>query len=126
MILGRPVRPFAFGLSIIAALIAALILTEESVWGRLDVYSATVAALAIGSTTCLWVGWWAHSTRGLRWGLLAAANVFAARGIYIGVTSGNWLTAGISLALALMAGGGYLLEAPHPWRRHVRRIAGDE
>lgn len=113
---GRRVRPYALAASLASATLAAVILTDSSVWGDPgDGWSLAVAGIAAASTVLLWVGFWARSNLLMRHGLLLSAAVFAARGAYIVLVSGNWWTGALSLCWTLSSGGAYLLE--HAWDR---------
>ena len=113
LIAGRHVRPYAFAVSLATANLAAIILTNRSVWGTPgDAWSLVVAAVAIGSTVLLWAGFWLRHSALMEHGLLLSVAVFTARGVYIGLVggSGAWWTAGLSFAWGIASGGAWLLE----------------
>lgn len=78
----------------------------SGVWGVID------AGLAIAGLGLLTVGWWRRSKQLMRAGFFAAFAVFAARAVL------GWIAVGpthpavwISVALAVLAGGSYVLES---------------
>lgn len=119
---GRQVRPFSLGVSVSAASFGALIITGGL--GPIDQYNSALALAALAATTLLWAGWWTQRPEVLRQGLAVSAAVFAERTVYLFVVLGSWSAAGVSLGLAIAAGGGYLLEADHPlWTKYLRGLA---
>jgi len=117
LLLGRHVRPLAFGLSLSCAVLVALILTGESVWGAADPWSLVMAVMAGLATVALWAGFWLPprgSATLMEHGLMLACITFAARGGWIGA-AGDWsigatLTACLGWTISVMAGGAWLLE----------------
>jgi hypothetical protein len=111
LLLGRMIRPYALAVSVATFALAAVILGGATVWGDdRDVWSVASAALAVAATGLLWVGWWARSNAVMEHGLILSAVVFAIRGTYIGILSGNWWTALLSWAWTIASGGAWLLE----------------
>lgn len=110
MFRGRHVRPYAFAVSLAAATMFGLIISGDSVWGSGDRWAGVVMVLSAGSVALLWLGFWRPSTALMQHGLMMTAIVFAVRGTYIGVSSGNWLTAMLSYCWTVASGGAWLLE----------------
>jgi hypothetical protein len=107
----RLVRPFPFAASLANALLAANIVSGQSVFGdTADLWSTTTAAAAMLAAMLLWAGWWLRSSALMQAGLAATVIVSVFRSTYIGLGTGGWLTAGISYAWGLAAAGAWLLE----------------
>lgn len=112
LLLGRHVRPYALAVSVASFLLGVNILTGSTVWGNSgDPWSLLVAVAGFLACAMLWIGYWASHPTWLAHGLLVSAAAFAARGAYIGLVGGNWITAALSLSWTLASGGAYLLEA---------------
>lgn len=118
-VLGRPVKPVAFGLTGLMVTICILNLIdfdhfEDNVLGD---FVAVLCAISAGLLIAGWVGkkQWAAE-----YGLLTAAAVYVIRGSFVGLlygpsSEGLWL----SLWASTIAGGAFLLERldTHPTRK---------
>lgn len=113
-ILGRPLKPLAFGMAIamVVLCLAGLFDTgalDGSLWG--DV----VALIAAASCTSFMAGWWARNQPMAEAGLLLACWVFTTRAaalLFIG--GAGSIAAWLSIASAIIAGGAYVLERTDP------------
>lgn len=125
LLAGRVVRPYALAVSLASGNLAAVILSQRSVWGDpVDGWSVIVAGLAMMATVLLWAGFWGRSSTLMQHGLLLTAAIFAARGVYIGTAGGNWYTAGLSFCWTIASAGAYLLESTTGGCDHIERGRG--
>lgn len=111
----RQVRPFSFGLSLACATLAWTdIIKRNDLGDVLDNGSPEGWTIGTAAALCLlllWAGFWVRSDRLMRWGLLGAAGVFAARSAFLLADRGWGFTPfWISLSITVMAGGAWLLE----------------
>lgn len=118
-LLGRPVKPVAFGLTGMMVTICILNLIdfdhfEDNVLGD---FVAVLCAISAGLLIAGWVG---EKQWAAEYGLLTASAVYVIRGSFVGLlyspsSEGLWL----SLWAATIAGGAFLLERldTHPTRK---------
>lgn len=124
LVFGRRARPYALAVSLAAASLAGVILSNRSVWGNSgDVWSVAVAGTAAVAAALLWVGFWARSHLLMQHGLLLTAAVFAARGAYIALVGGSWATAALSWCWTVASAGAFLLESA--WQQQDEGGGGD-
>jgi hypothetical protein len=112
---GRHVRPYAFAVSLVMAVLTYYILWVGDDAGTVfDGRSgaSVVAGLAAGcSFGLLWFGFWWQSGSAMKAGLLVSASVMMARSWLIAQSAG-WLEQSVwfSLCWVLASSGAYLLE----------------
>lgn len=118
-ILGRPIKPVAFGLTGLMVTICVLNLIDLDHFED-NVLGDFVAVLCAISAGLLIAGWIGKKQWAAEYGLLTAAAVYVIRGSFVGLldglsSEGFWL----SLWSATIAGGAFLLERldTHPTRK---------
>lgn len=112
-VMGRPTKPVALGLAMLCAILAVSNVfgadsLGDSLWSHVVIPVAGVAALLFTAA------WWRIDQRFLEWALLLAFGLHVARAAFIPLATG-WSgfaeqDAWQSLAVAVIAGGAYLLE----------------
>ncbi len=114
-ILGRPVKPVAFGLGIYMVAFMAYNLLDRGVFGP-SRWGDVLAVVAGAALTLLVVSWVANSQRLAEVGLLLSSTVFFIRGLFLLLTVGA-SSEGVyySIASAIIAGGSYFLERADPY-----------
>lgn len=110
VVLGRAVKPVAFGLALIMLGLCVYNLLGLGTFGATPLASAyaILTALSAGLLVAGWVGRWQQVAE---WGLLISCWVLATRALFIWLTEG-WEERGVILSTgaAVIAGGSYLLE----------------
>lgn len=112
--LGRPIKPVAFGLSIVMITFFFANIFDTGVLGA-SRWGDVVAALSFAAWVTMNWGWFRNSQRAAEIGLLIATLVLATRAFFILLTIGMSLqNFWLSLGVAIVAGGSYLLERLDP------------
>ena len=123
--LGRPIKPVAFGMSILMMTLTFINVFDVGLFGN-SLLGDVVAVLSFGSFVLLILGWFGNLQPLVEYGLLIASAVYVIRGSFVMLTfglsnEGVWQ----SFGTAVIAGGAYLLERldSHP-RRTVTPSVG--
>jgi len=107
---GRPIKPVALGLSLLMLTLAVVNITDTGVFEDM-LLGDVVAVLAVGSFTALMVGWFARYQIAAEIGLFSASIVYLIRASFAAFTLGiQSETVYLSLGVAVVAGGSFLLE----------------
>ncbi len=112
--LGRPIKPVAFGLSIVMITFIVANIYNTGVLGT-SRWGDVVAVLSLAAWGTLNWGWFRNAQRVAELGLLLSTLVLTIRAIFVLLTLGPsiqsfWLSSGV----AVVAGGSYLLERADP------------
>lgn len=112
-VLGRPLRPVALGLALLCAILAVANATATDAIGP-SVWRHVVAVVAALDAVLFLAAWWTGRVAWMRVALLAAVGVHVARAAFfvlvLGVSSLGVPDLWQGLAVAVIAGGSYLLE----------------
>lgn len=118
-VLGRPIKPVAFGLAGLMVTISILNLANLDHFHD-NLFGDLIAVMSAVSAGLLIAGWVGKQQWAAEYGLLTAAAVYVIRGSFVGLlygpsSEGLWL----SLWAATIAGGAFLLERldTHPTRK---------
>jgi hypothetical protein len=119
-LLGRPIKPVAFGLSIIMITFVFANYFDTGVLGASE-WGDVVGLMSLAAAVTLNWGWFKNSQRAAEYGLLLSTLVLTIRAIFILLTLGPsiqnfWLSSGV----AIVAGGSFLLERLDPRDRGSR------
>ncbi len=113
-ILGRPVKPVAFGLGVYMAVFMFYNLVDKGVFGN-SKWGDVLAVIAGAALALLVTAWVANSQRLAEVGLLLACSVFLIRGTFLILTIGFGSEAVYyQIANIIIAGGSYFLERADP------------
>lgn len=114
IVAGRRIRPYALAVSLASAVVGFSLLVQHDGPGNIldnSPHGLGLGISAIISSTLLWLGFWAKSSRWMQWGLLLTTGVFIARGVYIGLDTSFISQASLlSLCWGVASAGAYLLE----------------
>lgn len=113
--MGRQIRPYAFGVAYLCALIFIFnVFVGEGIGTLFDDQSMLGLTFGMTAFMCfifLVTGWWIRSDKLMRWGLLLSCGLFSARAAFIFLDIGlAQLPGWISIGIVLMSGGAWLLE----------------
>jgi hypothetical protein len=109
-VFNRPVKPVAFGFSVLMIVLTVVGVTGTGVFGTSILGDVETAVSAVAAAALIG-GWIGRSQRIAEIGLLLVFIVYTMRGVFIGLYYGpSKYDMYLSLGAAIIAGGSYLLE----------------